>query len=204
MKYIFLISLPLLFPGKPLAQSNWQISVSSGAISSEFLIDSPLGVQFEGAVFYEILDSVQLSLLSGFNKWENSSGIGGNKFKSIPLFAGIKHSFPLGVFSPYLAAELGLHFITREFIFQVYTPSERFEGLYQLVSSVAKTESVSKFAFRFGFGSAVAISSRLGADLNIRYNNISYDYIFNYNPSALNSSEKLDFYSFSIGLNFKI
>ena len=204
MKYFILISFLFLFTGKTLPQNNWQISISSGAISPEFLIDSPLGYQFEGRIFYEIFDSIQISISAGFQSWKEAIGFGGNKFKTIPLLAGIKQSFPLGLFAPYFSGELGVHFITREYIFQTYEPSERFEFLYSLVSSSPAKESVTKFALAISIGSTLSINKFLDLDMRIKYNNISYDFIYIYHPTSLTSSGKINFYSLLLGLNYKL
>ena len=127
-----------------------------------------------------------------------------NKFKTVPLLAGVKYSFPIGLFSPYFAGELGVHFIVRDYIFQSYEPSTNFPGLYRLVSSNPETETVTKFALRFCIGSTLSIYYNLDIDFGIRYNNIAYDFIYIYNPSHQKSSGKLDFYSFLIGINYKI
>ncbi|MFO7524569.1 MAG: hypothetical protein R6W68_03880 [Ignavibacteriaceae bacterium] len=158
MKYFILNFLFIFIIEKASAQNKWQISFSSGAISPEFLIGSPLGYQSEGRIFYEVLDSVYLSISTGFQSWEKAIGFGGNKFKAIPLLAGIKQSFPIGLFSPYFGGELGIHFITREYTFQTYKPSERFEGFYSLVSSTPAKESVTKFSFAIIIGSTLSIN----------------------------------------------
>ncbi len=199
-----MIFLSLFFTGKSSAQSQWQISVSSGIVSPKFFINTPLGYQVEGRIFYKLSDSVQLSISTGFNCWNEDIGPDGNKFSSIPLLAGIKYSFPLGLFLPYWAGELGVHFITRDYTFQNYKPSERFEGLYELVSSEPKRESVTKFVIRFGIGSTLVIYKNLDMDLSIRYNSISYNFIYIYYPTSQMSTEKISFYSFLLGFNYKL
>lgn len=204
MKYSIIIFLSFFLLGNSTAQNHWQVSIASGAISPAFLIDTPLGYLFEGRITYGFSDSLQLSISSGFHSWEEALGFGGNKFKTIPLLAGIKYSFPIGLFSPYFGGELGVHFITRSYTFESYEPSENFPGLYRLVSSKPETESVTKFAFRFSVGSILSIYDNLDIDLSIRYNSISYDFIYIYNPSHQRSSGKIDFYSFLVGINYKI
>ena len=185
------------------AQDNWQISISSGAVSSEFLIVSPLGYQFEGRIFYKIYNSVQISFSSGFQSWKEEIGVGGNKFNSIPILAGIKQSFPSGFITPYFSGELGVHFITRDYTFQTYAPSERIEGLYRLVSSTPSKESVTKFALAISVGATFSLSKFLDLDMRIKYNNIFYDFIYIYYPASLTGSSKINFYSFLVGLNYK-
>lgn len=204
MKYLLIIFLSLFLLGKSSAQNHWQVSIAFGTISPAFLIHTPLGYQFEGRIIYGISDSLQLSISSGFHSWEEALGFGGNKFKTIPLLAGIKYSFPIGLFSPYFGGELGVHFITRNYTFESYEPSENFPGLYRLISSKPETESITKFAFRFSVGSTLSIYDNLDIDLGIKYNSISYDFIYIYNPSHQRSSGKIDFYSFLVGFNYKI
>ncbi len=204
MKYLVIIFLSLITVGKSSAQYHWQVSVSSGAVSPNFFTDTPLGYQIEGRIFYMFSDSVQISISSGFYSWKEALGIGGNKFESIPLLAGIKYSFPLGLFSPYFAGELGVHFITRYYTFETYEPSERFEGLYRLVLSIPETESVTKFAFRFSIGSTLSIYKNLDIDLGLIYNSISYDFIYIYHPTSQARTGKINFYSLLAGFNYKL
>ena len=99
---------------------------------------------------------------------------------------------------------MGVHFITRSYIFESYEPSTHFPGLYRLVLSKPESESVVKFAFRFSIGSTLSIYNDLDIDFAIRYNSINYDFIYVFVPSNQMSSGKLDFYSFLIGFNYKI
>lgn len=204
MKYSVIIILSLFLFGNSIAQDKWQISISSGVISPSFLIVTPLGNQFDGRILYLISDSVQLSISTGFNKWEEPIGFGDNKFKTVPLLAGIKYSIPVGLFAPYIAGELGVQFINRSYILKTYEPSIRFPGLYRLVSSKPESESVVKFAFSFSIGSTLSIYNDLDIDLAIKYNSINYDFIYIFVPSNQMSSGNLDYYSFSLGINFKI
>lgn len=204
MKYSFIIILSLLLFGNSIAQNKWQVSIGAGVISPSFLIVTPLGYQFEGRILYLISDSVQLSISSGFNKWEEPIGFGHNKFKTVPLLAGIKYSLPVGLFAPYFGGELGVQFINRSYILQTYEPSPNFPGLYRLVSSEPESESVVKFAFRFSIGSTLSIYEDLDIDLAVRYNSIKYDFVYIFVPNNQISSGNLDFYSFLLGFNYKI
>lgn len=204
MKYSFIIILSLILVINSTAQNNWRFSIGTGAISPEFLIESPLGYQFEGRMYYLFSDTLQVSIASGFNKWGEPIGRGDNKFETIPILAGIKFSIPLGLFAPYFSSELGVHFITRSYIFESYEPSTNFPGLYRLVSSRPESESFCKFAWRFSIGSTLSIYNNLDIDFGIRYNSIAYDFIYIFVPSHQMSSGKLDFYSFLIGFNYKI
>ncbi|MEW6195455.1 MAG: hypothetical protein AB1521_09885 [Bacteroidota bacterium] len=204
MKYYLLIFSSLIIIGKTSAQNQWQFSIASGVISPEFLINSPLGYQVEGRIFYLLSDSVQLSISSGFNSWKEELGPDGNKFESIPLLAGIKYSFQMGFLSPYLAGELGVHFITRDYTYQIYEPSENYDGLYKLVSSEPETESTTKFAYRLSIGSIISAYENIDLDLSIRYNNISYDFIYNFYPTNQRRTGKLFFYNIALGFIYKL
>jgi opacity protein-like surface antigen len=204
MKYSVIIILSLFLVGNSTAQNKLRFSIGTGAISPKFLIDSPLGYQFEGRICYLFSDTLQLSISSGFNKWSESIHLRDNKFESVPILAGIKFSIPIGLFAPYFAGELGVHYITRNYIFDSYEPSVNFPGLYRLVSSKPKSESVTKFAWRFSIGSTLSICNNLDIDFSIRYNDIAYDFIYIFVPDHQMTSGKLDFYSFLIGFNYKI
>ena len=158
----------------------------------------------EGKIYYKISDTLQLSISSGFNRWKEEISPGGNKFQTIPLLAGLKYSFPFGLFAPYFSGELGIHFIIHEYTIETYEMSERFEGVVKLVSSNPETASITKFAYRLSIGSSLTVHRNLDVDLRISYNGISYSFIYVYLPTRQISSGRLYFYSFSVGINYKL
>lgn len=204
-KFLFIIILLLFLFTESSAQNRWQLSACYGAISPGFLIVPPLGNHFEGRIYYNLSGSTQLSLSSGYSRWdENSLGYGGTKFKTIPLLAGINYSFPFKFFSPYLSAELGINYITRDYTLRIWTLSEDLPGVFKLVSSEPARESVTRFTFRFGIGIIVFLNRIIDLDISLRYDKIAYDFIYNYIYPNRYHLHDLYLYSLLFGINFKL
>ncbi len=182
------------------SQDNWQFSISAGIRSTEFLVSDKLGFVADGYIFYEVSDNTLLSISTGYHEWSERFGPGGNEFRAIPIFGGIRIPITKGFLTPYVSGEFGLQFITRNYTFEVYERTER--GLFRLVSSEPATEYVTKFTFRFAFGTTINIYKNLGFDFSLRYSPIRYDYIYIY-PTQM-SRGSLNLYDFVFGIYYKI
>lgn len=202
MKSPIIISIVVLlcFCTKSYSQNNWQVSVSGGLLSHEFLISEKLGVVVEGTIFYEISDSIMITLSTGYHKWNEPFGNDGNKFKSFPILAGLRVPIIKGKISPYLFTEAGVELFNREYTFEIYKISER--GLPQLVSSFPRDEATVKLSFRFGFGTTINLYDHFSLDVALRYSRTRYDYVYVYPDKK--SRGTLNLYNIIIGLIYKI
>lgn len=200
MKIIISAIIFLLMLNSSPAQDEWQVSLTGGTVSSQFLVNGPLGYQVEGRVFWSLYEDLLLTMSTGWHKWERDFGIDINTLKAVPVIPGIKFQMPSEVFSPYFFAETGIFFITRNFIYEQYelTP----EGSFRFVFSEPREESVARFGYRVSIGAVFGISEIVDLDLCIRYSNIYYDIIYNY--AFQRSTSGINAYSIIAGLNFKL
>ena len=178
------------------AQNRWQILISTGMLSPEFIISQSPNYTLEGTLLYELPDSTQITFCTGIHHWKQNLGPGGTSFRSVPLLVGAQLPFLSGWISPYLTGELGLEFLSRQYTFEVYSGSEL--GLYHLVSSNPATESATNFAFRFGVGVAVEVIENLHIDLSTRYERVAYH--FDYSYALIRSKGALEIYGIFIGM----
>ena len=197
MKKLLLIIILIVFNNEIYSQSNWQFEILGGARSTEFLIGDDLSFVGDAKIFYRLSEDSQLSFAAGYHEWSEKYGLNGNHFKAIPIFGGIRFQILKGLLSPYLSGEFGLHFISRDFIHQVYERSAL--GLYRLISSEPATEKKTIISFRFAIGTTMEFYKNIGADLSLRYSPIRYDYVY----SAIASRGTINLYDLIFGLYYK-
>lgn len=172
------------------AQTPFRANLSVGVNSalSDFANQYKGGFSVEGGAFYSIPKSdIDLTLLIGYNNftYKNSYvndlvlknlGMTIDYFtykwtaSDVPVMAGARFKFPSGTLKPYLAGELGIHYV--QF-------NERFNGDTITASTTtpriiyfSKTEKASEIGFGFGvsFGFEFNIYPKVNIDLNAKYN----------------------------------
>ncbi len=200
MKYSIIILFILLISSSVFLQTKSQISFGTGPTSYKFFMNDPIGYQVEGRYMYNFSDSLQIMFTTGYQHWKVTFGPGGSRFNSVPILAGIRLMLPINNFVPYIAGELGVHFIKRDYTFEEYEMSQL--GLFRLISSEPANESVTKFSYRLNIGAIIVLNSFIDLDLSLRYNNIDYDYVYIY-PTKI-STRTFKLYSIFVGLNFKL
>jgi hypothetical protein len=200
MKIRISIIFFLIILNSSFAQDEWQVSLTAGTVSSQFLVKGPLGHQIEGRIFFPLNEDLLLTISTGWHKWQRDFGIDLNNLSAVPFMPGIKFQMPSDVFSPYFSAETGIFFITRNFIYEEYelTP----EGNFRFVFSEPAEESVARFGYRVSVGAVFGITEIIGLDFSIRYSNIYYDIIYDY--AFQRATSGINAYSIIAGLNFKL
>jgi len=224
--YLVIIFIFILI-NSGFSQTPFRASLSVGVNSalSDFANQYKGGFSAEGGAFYSLPKSdIDLTLLVGYNNFTyNNAYVNDLVLKNlgmtidyftykwsasdIPVMAGARFKFPSGTLKPYLAGEIGFHYV--QF-------NERFNGDTITASTgnppiiyFSKTEKSSEIGLGFGlsFGFEFNIYPKVNIDLNAKYNygkincTKAYTVFLNQNKQfTATPLEKMSFFTLKAGL----
>lgn len=112
---------------------------------------------------YHANPNVDVTLSAGYLTWSGKDALDGLNFNSIPVMVGAKYLFGKDKFHPYIAGELGVHFVS------VDLPEYEFEG----ETFGGGSSSDTYFGWGAGAGFLFQLGSNMDLDVNAKYNGIS-------------------------------
>ena len=205
------------------AQERFSMELSGGIVRNNVfdVIQPYRGAYYliEGSVFYELTPGgalldftgpIQLSLTTGFHTWMDPGHVYSTlpalpqllrNTIDIPLLAGVRWQLTKTIVSPYVSAEFGIHYVSREYqdVVAHFHPGATLG--FQIVSTSTATESVVRFGYRFGVGMTVSLSDNVQLDLGIRHDGIVWPFV--YDRVLGLSMNGIKFVDVTLGVKFK-
>jgi len=161
-KFLSILSIVLLISGLSFAQGKMGVSVQGGIAlpMGDFGDGYDMGFGGTGTFVYNLNPNFSITATAGYLTW--SGKVADFTFSSIPVLAGVRYAFGKGKFNPYVAGQLGMHFVT------VKSPSIVVLGI-----DIGGSASDSNFGFAAGAGFLYALSNNLNLDVNAMFNSIT-------------------------------
>jgi len=173
-----------------ISQTPFRASLSIGPNSalSDFSNQYKGGVSVVGGALYSLPKTdIDLSLLIGYNSFTYKNeyvnglvltnlGLTIDNFtykwtaSDIPIMVGARFKFPSGTLKPYLAAELGLHYVQFKDRFSGDTMTASTSTPPVIYFSKIETANEIGFGFGLGMGFEFNIYPKLNIDLSAKYN----------------------------------
>lgn len=163
-KIIFFVCLLFTAAAYPQLRLSTQVGVQIPTGDFAELAGTGFGINATFEYWQETALSFTGSV--GYNRWGPEAELPANQdysLTSIPVLLGIRYYLARGDFHPYIAAQLGLHFISSEY--------EREVGN----TTVSTSDSESRFGMAPVFGFRYHLNESLDLDFNVKYNIISGD-----------------------------
>lgn len=188
--FAIIILFVFFFIKQGISQTPLRASFSVGASLplSEFANQYDGSLSFEGGLFYKVPKTdVNITLTAGYNRFNYNKAYFNDlvlknlglttenftfkwKIEDIPVMLGARVKFPSGALTPYIGAELGVHFMKIK---------DRFGGDTIKVGTTVpnvfyfngvETASETGFGFALSFGLEYEIYPKVSVDLNAKYN----------------------------------
>ncbi len=157
MKKIALLFIALMFVVSTANAQKGAMKVEPSLVLAFAPTGYNTGFGANGTFFYGINKNIDLTGTVGYVTW--GSDIADVSLSTIPVLIGGRYSFAVeGTITPYVAAELGLHFLTFKM------PSYTYFG-----TTYGGNESSSEFGLGIGGGAYINLGS-LTIDGNLEYN----------------------------------
>lgn len=156
--------LVTMFTGITNAQSKMAVGLQAGAAIplGDFGDGYKTGFGGQGTFAYHINPMFDVTGSVGYLTWSGKDA--DYKFSSVPVLAGVRYYFGKDKFNPYVAGELGIHFVTFD-VPSIFVPGFGTIG--------GGSESKSYFGFGAGAGFLYKMGPNLDLDVNAKFNNIS-------------------------------
>jgi opacity protein-like surface antigen len=159
-----LIIFVVLLAGFSNAQSKMAVGLQAGVAVplGDFGDGYKTGFGGQGTFAYHLNPMFDVTASVGYLTWSGKDA--DYKFSSVPVLAGVRYYFGKDNFNPYLAGELGIHFVTFD------VPTIVIPGYGTIGGG---SESKSYFGFGAGAGFLYKMGPNLDLDVNAKYNSIS-------------------------------
>lgn len=166
MKKLFsTLATVLLFASLVFAQGKMAAGITGGVALpfGDFGKMYKTGFGANATYFYSLTNCIDLTGSFGFFTW-TAKDYDDASFRSMPFLVGGRYYFEAGKLRPYVAAELGLHFLS----IKVTIPSVSVGGM--TFGGGTQSESSSKLGFGGGAGLLYPVNENLDIDFNAKMN----------------------------------
>lgn len=179
---ISVILLAVLFTGFINAQSKMAVGVQGGIAipMGDFGDAADLGFGGQGNFAYKVSPNLQVTGSVGYLYWsyKTDGDFASGSFSSVPVLAGIRYTFPAKGFTPYVMAQLGVHFVSSSFEFEVdpfdfLTKTSGSESVNATMETQEFSDSSTEFGFGAGAGFLLPLGPKLDLDVNATFNSIA-------------------------------
>ena len=156
--------IAVLFTGFTNAQGKIAVGVQGGIAlpMGDFGDGYKMGFGGTGTFAYHVNPMLDVTASAGYLTWSGKDA--DFTFSSIPVLVGARYYFGQGKFHPYVAGELGMHFVSFEI------PSYTIPGFGTFGGG---SVSESYFGFGAGAGFLYQLSPKLDLDVNAKFSSIS-------------------------------
>lgn len=173
-KALSVLLVVFLVAGFINAQSKMALGFNAGIAlpMGDFADGYDMGFGGNAIFVYHASPNADVTFTAGYLTWSGKDSLDGFNFSSIPVMVGGKYLFGKDKFHPYIAGELGAHFVTAD-IPEIEILGETFGG---------GSESDTYFGWGAGAGFLYQIGNNMNLDFNAKYNMImsedtSTDYV---------------------------
>jgi opacity protein-like surface antigen len=164
-KFLAVLCVAILFAGFTNAQSKMALGLNAGIAlpMGDFADGYDMGFGGNAIFVYHASPNADVTFTAGYLTWSGKDSLDGVNFSSIPVMVGGKYLFGKDKFHPYIAGELGAHFVTVD-IPEIEIMGETFGG---------GSESKTYFGWGAGAGFLYQIGNNMNLDVNAKYNSIA-------------------------------
>ncbi len=162
MKKVFLLLLAFSFVAVSVNAQNGTMKVEPSVVIATSQTGTGMGFGANGTFFYGINNNIDLTASLGYITWSYDGWDG--SLSTVPVLFGGRYSFgEQSGFTPYVSAELGLHFMS--FSYEI-------PGIAGWTEAQTYSESTSEFGIGLGGGAYYNIGSTT-LDANVQYNSMN-------------------------------
>ena len=164
MKKLMFVAITLLLFFSITNAQQGKMKVEPSLVIATSHTGTGMGIGANGTFFYGINNNIDLTGTLGYITWSYDGWDG--SLSTVPVLVGGRYSFgDKGGFTPYVSAELGVHFMSFSF------PS------YNYFTGASTTESLTDTQFGLGLGGGAYYNiGGTTLDANLQYNSMDGSY----------------------------